>query len=363
MMILFILIGLMGVGALVIMRQPVFGKNPKAERLARMGKSTNYKNGSFHNQRDTPMMASDVSYSKLILNFFLGKPANTEPPKKLPSLKTDLKKLTGTEPIIVWFGHSSYFLRTNGKNFLIDPVLSGNASPVTFFAKSFKGSDVYSVEDFPELDGVILTHDHYDHLDYNTIVKLKEKSKHFYTALGVGSHLSHWGVVENQITEFDWWDGANLGEGIHLTAAPARHFSGRGFVRFKTLWVSFILKTPTHNFYLGGDSGYGDHFKIIGEKYGPFDIAFLECGQYDKQWPYIHMMPEETVQAGLDLKTKVLMPVHWGKFSLSMHPWNESIERASNEASRLKLKLATPQIGQPLLVDQIPSTEAWWRSE
>jgi L-ascorbate metabolism protein UlaG (beta-lactamase superfamily) len=358
---LLILIALLGAGTILIMRQPVFGSNPKNDRLVRIQKSPNYKNGAFANLQDTLMMAPDASYTKLIVDFFLGKPAYTEPSKKMLSVKTDLKALKEGEPVLVWFGHSSYLLKTNGKNFLIDPVLSGKASPVSVFGKSFDGSDVYTVDDFPDLDVVILTHDHYDHLDYSTILKLRDKTKHFYTALGVGSHLIHWGVDKNKITEFDWWQGGTVSDGIQLTAAPARHFSGRGFTRFKTLWVSFILKTQTHNFYLGGDSGYGDHFKVIGEKFGPFDLALLECGQYDKQWPYIHMSPEETVQAGVDVKAKVLMPVHWAKFSLALHPWNEPVERAIKEAQKINLKLATPQIGEPFFINQSPPSEAWWR--
>jgi L-ascorbate metabolism protein UlaG (beta-lactamase superfamily) len=356
-----ILIVLLAVGGFLFMQRPVFGNNPVGTRHPLISRSPNFKDGAFQNLRVTPMMASDASYPKLILDFFLGKPPHTEPSKEIASVKTDLRNLIGTGPVIVWFGHSSYFLKTNGKNFLIDPVLSGNASPFSFFAKSFKGANVYPVDEFPELDAVILTHDHYDHLDYPTILKLKEKAKHFYTTLGLGSHLTHWGVDEKKITEFDWWESRTIFEGIQLTAAPARHFSGRGFFRSKTLWASFILNTPTHNFYLGGDSGYDDHFKTIGDKYGPFDIAFLECGQYDKQWPYIHMLPEETVQAAVDLKAKVLMPVHWGKFSLSLHPWNEPVERATKEANRLNLKLATPMIGEPVFIDNLKPTEAWWK--
>ena len=361
MFIVLIVVAVLGISTWLFMRQAAFGEDPSGERLERIKKSIHYKNGSFQNLYDTPMLSADASYPKLLFSFFLGKPKNTEPDIVIPSVQTDLKSLNEETPVIVWFGHSSYLIRINGKSFLMDPVLSGNASPVSFFGKSYPGSDVYSTEDFPELDGVIISHDHYDHLDYKTIVKLKDKVKHFYTALGVGAHLAHWGVEESKITEFDWWEAADLGDSMKITSTPARHFSGRGFGRGKSLWSSYVLQTPSHRIYLGGDSGYDDHFKEIGDKLGPFDIAFLECGQYNVQWPFIHMMPEQTVQASLDLKAKVLMPVHWGKFTLAVHPWNESIERATKAADSLNVKLTTPKIGEPIIIDKHYPSGKWWR--
>jgi len=345
----------------LFMQQATFGKDPSGKQLERIIKSPNYKDGKFQNLHDTPMLAPGISYPKLILEFFVTKSSNTEPDKTLPSVQTDLKAISSDKPIIVWFGHSSYLIKTNGKNFLMDPVLSGNASPVSFFGKSYPGTDVYSTDDFPELDGVLISHDHYDHLDYKTILKLNEKTKHFYVPLGIGTHLMHWGIDESKISEFDWWEGIDLGDSVQITSTPAKHFSGRGFGRYKSLWTSYVIQTPTHRFYLGGDSGYDDHFKTIGAKFGPFDIAFLECGQYDKKWPFIHMMPEQTVQASIDLKAKVLMPVHWGKFTLATHPWNESVERATKAADSLNVKLTTPKIGEPILIDSLYPNEKWWR--
>jgi len=226
--------------------------------------------------------------------------------------------------------------------------------------KAFDGSDVYTTEDFPEIDFLILTHDHYDHLDYKTIRKLNTKAKSIYCSLGLASHLIYWGFDENIITEMDWWQTNKLNGGITLTAAPARHFSGRGLKRYKTLWSSFILKTAAYNLYLGGDSGYDTHFKNIGEKYGPFDIAILESGQYNTAWPLIHMMPEQTVQAALDLKAKVLLPVHWGKFTLAMHPWNEPVQRVLKAAASGNLKVTTPMIGEPVILDEIYPDKNWW---
>ncbi|XZF14254.1 MBL fold metallo-hydrolase [Chitinophagaceae bacterium MMS25-I14] len=341
------------------MKPAVFGKNPSGERLEKVKKSPNYKDSSFQNLSETPVAAADASYMKMICEM-LNRPDNTKPPKPMPHVKTDLRSLSGDAPVIVWFGHSSYFLRVNGRNILVDPVFSGNASPVPFMVSAFEGSNVYSADDMPELDVLVLTHDHYDHLDYQTILQLKSKVKHFCTSLGVGSHLEHWGIDAARITEFDWWESSEVLPGMQFTAAPSRHFSGRGVKRAQTLWSSFILKTPEYNIYLGGDSGYDSHFKEIGERFGPFDLAILECGQYNKNWPYIHMMPEETARAAADLGAKVLLPVHWGKFVLAMHPWNESIERVLKAADELGIKVITPMIGEPVELNKNWPERGWW---
>ncbi len=359
MLIFFIILITISGSTYLFMKQQQFGNYPSGERLERIIKSPNYKNGAFQNQHHTPMLPEGVSYFTILKAYFK-KVEHKEPPSILPSIKTDLKSLQSDKPVIVWFGHSSYFIHINGKNILVDPVFSGNASPVSFFGKNYAGSNVYSVDDFPDLDLVLITHDHYDHLDYKTILKLKNKTKHFYTSLGVGAHLAHWGVDEKNITEFDWWDEIAFDSNIKFIATPARHFSGRGFTRGKTLWASYILQTPDYKIFLGGDSGYDTHFKEIGNKYGPFDLALLECGQYNAFWPFIHMMPEQTTQAALDLKTKVLMPVHWSKFTLALHPWNESIKRVTAEAQKLNLPITTPMIGEPIFVDSIYPLKRWW---
>lgn len=285
------------------------------------------------------------------------------PPKPLPSVKTDLRALKVDKPVIVWFGHSSYFIHINGMNVLVDPVFSGYASPFSFTGKSFKGSDVYRAEDFPDIDLLVLTHDHYDHLDYNTVRKLNPKTRSICTSAGVGSHLRYWGIDPSKICELDWWEskqipGANAS--INLIAAPARHFSGRSFTRNKTLWSSFILMSGDYRIYIGADSGYDSHFKAIGDKYGPIDIAILECGQYNEWWPYIHMMPEETVQAAIDLKAAVLMPVHWGKFALGLHPWDEPVKRVVAKAKELNVRYVTPMIGEPVIIGNALPQKEWW---
>ena len=337
----------------------VFGKKPEGDRLEKIKKSPNYKQGVFQNISATPQMAPGVSMPKVMLSF-LNKPKDVSPPRPLPFIKTDLKSVPVGDAVITWLGHSSYLLQINGKNILIDPVFSGHASPVSFMVKSFKGANEYSAADMPPIDLLLLTHDHYDHLDYKTVSQLKTKVKKIFCSLGVASHLNVWGFGNGIITEFDWWDTHSLDENIQLTAAPARHFTGRGIQRGKTLWGSFILATPQYKIYLGGDSGYDAHFKTIGEKYGPFDIALLECGQYNTSWPYIHMMPEETVQAAIDLKAKVLMPVHWAKFALALHPWDEPIKRLLVKAVAMNVKTTTPIIGEQVILNKYYPETSWW---
>jgi L-ascorbate metabolism protein UlaG (beta-lactamase superfamily) len=337
----------------------IFGHLPTGKRLQHIKESPNYKNGVFQNLSPTPVMAEDASYRKILKDYY-NKPKTSEPSYPLPSVKTSLKNFSSDDPAIVWFGHSSYMIHIEGKNILVDPVFSNSASPFSFMVKAYKGTSVYDADDFPELDIVIITHDHYDHLDYKTIRKLKSKTKRFCVSMGVGAHLEYWGIPKEKIMELDWWDEAEIFPGMKLTAASARHFSGRGIRRGKTLWSSFILKTDKHNIYIGGDSGYDKHFLEIGKKFGPFDIAILECGQYNPSWKNIHMMPEETAQASIDLRAKVLLPVHWGKFTLALHPWNDSIKRVLKKSNELKVKITTPMIGEPIIVGGAYPEKEWW---
>lgn len=336
----------------------IYGKQPWGDRLRRVRSSANYKSGSFQNLSKTNAMAEDASFFKTLRDF-LNKPRNVQPAGILPSVSTDLKRLKQEEPVVVWFGHSSYLIRIGDATILVDPVFSGNAAPMSFMIKSFKGSDVYGVDDLPGIDLLLLTHDHYDHLDFKTVKQLKGKVKKVCCSLGVGSHLEHWGFDPKKITELDWWE-TFTDDRLSLTAAPGRHFSGRGLKRGQSLWSSFILKTKEYSLFLGGDSGYDTHFKTIGEQYGPFDLAILEAGQYNASWPHIHMMPEETVQASMDLKAKLLLPVHWGKFSLAMHPWTEPVERVLKAAEILMVKVATPMIGEALVLGSYVPTQRWW---
>ncbi len=358
-MFFFVLLLLLATGVLFFLQQPMFGALPAGERLARIQQSPNYRAGAFQNLSETPVQSEDFSFWGTLWKF-LNPSKSLEPQTPIPVVKTDLRQLPADKTSLVWFGHSSYLLKTDGRVILVDPVFSGHAGPFSFMNRSFAGTDAYAASDFPEIDALLLTHDHYDHLDYKTILQFKEKTRFFYTSLGVGAHLERWGIPANKIVELDWWESQPISDSVTLTAAPARHFSGRKFTRYQSLWSSFILQTSQYKIYLGGDSGYDAHFKEIGDRFGPFDLALLECGQYNMNWPLIHMMPEETVQASIDLKANVLMPVHWGKFKLAFHHWTEPIERTSFEAEKQKVTLATPRIGEVVTVGRYYPRKAWY---
>jgi L-ascorbate metabolism protein UlaG (beta-lactamase superfamily) len=250
----------------------------------------------------------------------------------------------------------------DGKNILIDPMLGESPSPLPFLgSKRYSDELPIAIEKLPQIDAIIISHDHYDHLDYGSIKRLKAKTDQFFMPLGVGSHFESWGVDSSAIHELVWWDEINFEE-LELTFAPSRHFSGRGLTdRNSTLWGSWIIKGTNENIYFSGDGGYGPHFKEIGEKHGPFDFAMIECGQYNKNWEQIHMMPEQSAQAAIDVNAKVMMPIHWGAFSLALHSWIDPIERVSAEAKKLNIPLVAPEIGSPVVVSELPKDWGeWW---
>lgn len=360
-MIIVIVLTLLVGGVYIFMMQPQFGRLPSGERLAKIKQSPNYNGKSFDNLSETPDLAEGVSYYTVMKDFFFNKSKREKPAKPLPSQKHDLLHLDPTEDIVVWFGHSSYFMQIDGKTILVDPVFSGHASPVNFTTKAFAGADVYDVKDFPEIDYLFISHDHWDHLDYKTVLELKPKVKKVITGLGTGEHFERWGFDMATVEERDWNEEVNFGEGFKVIVTPGRHFSGRTFTRNKAIWASFVLTTPTMKVFLGGDSGYDTHFKAIGDQFGPFDLVLLECGQYNEYWKYIHMMPEQVVQAAQDLKAKRLMPVHWAKFSLALHAWDEPIKRVTALAETANMPLLTPMIGEKVnLNDSTYVPSQWW---
>ena len=311
------------------MRQDKFGKAPQGRRLELIKNSPNFKNGKFQNLSHTPALSEGVTYSAVMKEFLFTKKERRFPKTGLPSIKTNLNDLDSSEDVFIWFGHSSYFMQIDGKKILVDPVLNGTASPLSFTTKAFVGSHVYTADDIPDIDILFITHDHWDHLDYLSIKQLRPKIKKIVCSLGVGAHLEHWKFDPSIIEELDWYDKADLGNGFVVHATPARHFSGRSFTRNQSLWNSYVLITPASKIFIGGDSGYDKHFAGIGKQFGPFDLAILENGQYDKSWKYIHMMPEEVLQAAVDLGAERLVPVHSSKFSLSNHAWDDPLERIS----------------------------------
>lgn len=355
-----IVIGVLTAAVMIFLRFPRFGHVPVGERLAGIGRSANFKEGRFSNQSPTPDLTEGVSYYSVLKEFAFKSSKRGRPAAPLPVQKTDLHALNAQDNVLVWMGHSSYYLQVDGKKILVDPVLSGAASPVSFTTRSFAGVDIYNTDDIPELDILFLSHDHWDHLDYNTVKRLLPKVKLVITGLGTGEHLERWGFDTTKVVEKDWDEIIDLGDGFRVITTPARHFSGRGLARNRALWLSFILQTPGRRIFIGGDSGYDAHFKQTGAAYGPFDLAILECEQYDKSWKYIHMMPEETAQAAQDLGAKALMPVHWGKFKLGNHDWDDSIIRVSKAAQEKGLPLITPMIGEAVNLDQEKTYPAWW---
>ena len=358
MYILLIVVVLLGLLTVWVLSFEVFGRAPEGARLERLKKLPNFKaDGTLENLSPTPMLPEGVTYWDILLAMFKGNP-NSRPEKELPHVKPDFTPTSDTK--LIWFGHSSYFLQIDGIKILVDPVFSKRTSPFSFIGtQQYKGTEFVHVEDFPELDIVLVTHDHYDHLDYASILKLTKKTKLFITSLGVGAHLERWGVPAEKIVELAWGEETNH-YGLKFTAAPARHFTGRGLKRNQTLWSAFILQGSKHKLYLGGDSGYDTHFKKTGAAHGPFDLAILECGQYNAYWPLIHMFPEQTVQAAQDLNAKVLLPVHWGKFSLALHSWDEPILRVTKQAKAENVKITTPLLGEAVILGENYPSTAWW---
>ena len=347
----------------LFMQLPQFGKEPSGKRLERILKSPNYQKDKFDNINFTPQLAEDASMPGVMFRFFFGKNKNLIPKERLNFQKTNLKNLNPDENIYVWMGHSSYFIQIDGKKILVDPVFSGNASPVNFTTKAFAGTDLYSTEDIPDLDYLIITHDHWDHLDYETVKKLNPKAKQVITGLGTGEHLEYWNFDPTKIIELDWGENFELGNGFKVYAETARHFSGRGFKRNQAIWASFIFETPKRKIYIGGDSGFDDHFEKIGKKFGGFDLAILELGQYNKDWRYIHMMPEEFLVAAKNLKAKRIIPVHNSKFALALHDWKEPLQKITALNEKENRRLITPKIGEKVnWEDDSKTYEQWWEA-
>jgi L-ascorbate metabolism protein UlaG (beta-lactamase superfamily) len=342
---------------------PQIGAKPEGARLERMKSSENYKLGKFHNTINTKMDMKSGKMLGVMLEFF----KNNKDREPVGIIQThefnqgDFYDLNQDSLSFTWFGHSSILIKIDGKVILIDPVFSDRASMFSFMGpKRFPYSNYMNVDILPEVDAVLISHDHYDHLDYETIMMLKEKVNRFYVPLSVGAHLEKWGIPAQNIYELNWWDSIEL-DSLSLVFTPSRHFSGRGLNnRYSTLWGSWVIQGKRHRVFFGGDSGYFPGFKKIGEKYGPFDLAFLECGAYNENWSEIHMMPEETVQASRDLNSKLLMPIHWGKFNLALHPWKEPIQRAISKGEELNANIITPEIGELVTLNDQLMTNHWW---
>jgi len=348
--------------SLFLLLNPQFGESIPKEQKEKYAQLANYKDGKFVNQSVTEM---DVHFWALMKEMFKSKP-NKRPNTNIPTLKIDpltIGKLDSIATRLTWMGHSTFLLEMQGKVILIDPMFGKRPSPVSWAGtKRYSNELPLDIEKLSYVDAVIISHDHYDHLDYKTIKKLKGKVGQYFTPLGVGNYLVKWGVDKEKINELNWWEDIDF-ENISLVCTPARHFSGRGmFDRASTLWCSWVIKGENHNIFFSGDGGYDTHFKEIGDKYGPFDLSLIENGQYNNNWKQFHMMPEESAQAALDLKSKLSMPIHWGAFTLALHDWTDPIERFLVKADSLNLSVTTPEIGESVMVgDSVYPAKYWWK--
>jgi len=322
----------------------------------------NYRNGKFYNTapRDRPGFTKMIGVMK---RWFTEKKTDPEPTKPLPLLsvtREQLGALSNDELHLVKLGHSSLLLKMYGEYWLIDPVFADRASPFSFIGPKRFQSTPIRIQDLPPIAKVLISHNHYDHLDKAAIEALASKTQQFLVPQGVEGDLQKWGVDREKITRFSWWQELKTDKAL-LAFTPTQHFSGRGFSDGnKTLWGSWVIKTAKESLYFSGDSGYFDGFKTIGEKYGPFDLTMLENGAYNSDWADIHMLPEEAVQAHVDLKGVAMMPVHNSTFDLSFHPWYEPLDRVSAEAEKREVKLITPLVGEVFTAKQPPTSKQWW---
>ena len=349
-----------------------FGSIPKGNDYERMKESPNYNisDDKFLNQNPEVMneMKKNSGFwanprKNLANNFFFNSNI-TSPETELPENKTSLNEsfVKSTNNIkFAWLGHSSILMSINNKVILIDPIFASSASPFSWLIKRYQ-PPVFKMKELPKIDFILISHDHYDHLDMKTIKFFnKNKNISFVVPLGVGSHLKKWGVPDSRIIEMDWWDSKII-KGIKFICTPAQHFSGRkGFIETqKSLWASWVVKSGDRSFYFSGDSGYSKHYKQIGDKYGPMEVVFMDSGQYNTRWKEVHNMPDEVIKGFVDLKGENLIPIHWGMFTLAMHNWFDPPVEIKKRAKDQNISLITPIIGQVINMKKMTSTESWW---
>ena len=342
------ILALLVVAVVAVLQHPAFGRRMSAERKARIEASPNYRDGMFQNQQPTPQFTGDQNTLKATWKMLMRRDSNRVPIEPIPAVKTDLKSMPKDRDWFVWFGHSSYLFCLSGKRFLVDPLLKMEF-PASLMLKPFKGTDIYTPDDMPEIDVLIITHEHWDHLDYATLRDLRPKVKHVVCPLGVGEYLEYWKYAPSIIHEMDWYDKCQLSIincQLSITCLPSRHFSNRLLRgRNQTLWAAFMVEAGDRKVYIGGDGGYDDRFRQARELFGKIDLAIMENGQYNPNWAYIHMLPQDLENAILDMQPEQVFTVHHDKLSLSTHAWSEPDSVARSIAGRNAIRLLDQPIG------------------
>lgn len=337
-----------------------FGRSPNKKKRALYEKSKHFKEGRFVNEVHTEVMV--VPFKQVIKDQRASKHVEKTPNGTIPVRQLQSSEFSGKSDSLKfwWLGHSTVILELDQKRILIDPVLCKRAAPFQWIGPKRYHPAPIKAEDLPQVDAILISHDHYDHLDYKTVKKIAKRNIKWHVPLGVGAHLEKWGVHDSNIIEMDWWQEKSLGS-LKIVATPARHFSGRGmFDKAKAFWASWTVIGQKQRFYYSGDTGLSEHFKNIGNKYGPFDLSIIQIGAYNKNWPYIHMFPEEAITALNMLKSKTILPVHWGTFNLAMHKWDEPVERLIKGADKT-MTIISPIPGEMVSFSRSLPQERWWR--
>lgn len=363
--ILLVLLALAGVAALVLVASTewlaALGGAPAGERLARMERSPNFRDGKFQNLVPTNPLVPG-STLRTLQQEFLGDavraPLGVVP--VVPRSSADFETPPASGLRATWMGHATTLIEIDGHRVLTDPMWSERASPSTLVGPARLHPVPLPLEQVPAIDAVVVSHNHYDHLDMATVRALSGRVGVFVLPLGMGAHLERWGVAPEKIIELDWNESTQVGD-LRITATPARHYSGRGLGDADLVqWASWVVAGPTRRVYYSGDTGYSEHFATIGAEHGPFDLAILKIGAYGDTWPDIHMTPEEAVAAFRDLGAGLMLPVHWATFNLSYHAWSEPPERLLVAARQAGVEAIVPRPGEPVDVADPPELEAWW---